>query len=187
MSDEIFGDRRQALEEAFFRKHEQEAIDKIKGQQLAEDEYKFYAAQHGITDHNVVDTLRRAGVHPATLSALLLVPLIEVAWADFVLDEKERQALDQAARAAGIKEGSEAEKLLHVWFEHKPDQVLHDAWASFVQALVMKMDPAAKANFRNHILEPARRIARASGGILGIGRVSAQEQKVLDNLDIWLT
>jgi hypothetical protein len=187
MSEELFGDRRKALEDAFFLKQDELAKAKLHDAHQAEDEYKLFAKDHGIEDHALIDQLRKAGVHPPSLSALMLVPLIQVAWADGDLDPKERAAVLKVAKESGVAAGSPGEGLLIGWLDHNPGQALYGLWAEFAQQLVMKLAEPEKAKLRGTLLGNARKVAESAGGFMGIATINASEKKVLENLDLWLT
>jgi len=114
-----------------------------------------------------------------TVAALSLVPLLRVAWADGKLDEKERDAILQAAQSKGIEPGSASHALLDGWLVRKPDASLHDAWAAYVAALSSSLTQEQREHLRDQLVGFARRVAEAAGGFLGVGKVSAAEEKAL--------
>lgn len=185
MSDELFGERRHALEEAFFRKQNDQAVQHLREKAHQDEALSAFAKAHGIHDPELVAQLDKAGVTPATLAAIWLVPLVEVAWADGVLEPKERAAILEAAKTMGVKPDSDSGALLATWLDHAPEPSLRDAWAVYVGQLIRTLDPAAARQLHDDTVGRARRIAQAAGGILGIGAISTAEQKVLEFLDVW--
>jgi hypothetical protein len=108
--------------------------------------------------------------------------LLFVAWGDELLDTAEREAILVEAAAMGILPGSPAAALLDGWLQRAPQAGLVDAWKAFHVALAATVSPADRAAFAAATLSRAERIARASGGLLGIGAVSSGERAALTEL-----
>ena len=68
----------------------------------------------------ILQSLLELHIDAQTLAALALVPLIEVAWADGYLDEKEKQAVLEAAHASGFEKGQVAYEVLESWLTQQP-------------------------------------------------------------------
>ena len=112
------------------------------------------------------------------------MPLVEVAWADGALDAKERRTVLEHAAAAGITSGSPAYGLLEAWLEHRPSQQLLDAWRDLVRAIREQIGPAEAERLKTEVVQRARVVARASGGVLGLGsKVSSAEAAMLESLE----
>ncbi|MFI4946589.1 MAG: hypothetical protein ACHP85_25140, partial [Burkholderiales bacterium] len=123
------------------------------------------------------------GIRPEIVSALAIVPLVEVAWADGSLDAKERQTVLERAEKSGIAAGTADHDLLRSWLEKKPEPRLLAAWTEMVRGLSERMPPPELAALKAGLMERAKAVARASGGFLGVGAVSAAEQDVIDRLE----
>jgi hypothetical protein len=137
----------------------------------------------GITDEGTLRLLVDLEVSMDLLSALALVPLMEVAWADGHIDDKERAAILQAADAQGIDRDSPAYDLLAKWLDRRPTARLFDAWRDYIVALMEPLLAAERAQLRDALLGRARRVAEAAGGFLGVGAVSREEAQVLERLE----
>ncbi len=184
MSDEFFGDRRRALEESFFAKRNQQLLEQMQQQVSAETKRASLSAASGITDPAVLDVLVDSGVEPATLAAMSLVPLIQVAWADGSVEPQERDAILQAAHAEGLDKQDAAYQLLERWLQQPPDKSLLGAWKDYVGALSKKLSDEARQQLQQDVLGRARQVAEAAGGILGlVHKVSAAERAVLAELE----
>ena len=107
MSD-IFDDRKKALEEEYFRKREQELIEKLKQRARAETEREGLAEAAGVTNEQILEAFREMGFDRETVALLHFIPLLEVAWSDGSVSAKERAGILEMARARGIMEGSPA-------------------------------------------------------------------------------
>jgi hypothetical protein len=174
-------ERRQSLEEQFFRKENERHRDALKAKQ---DRDSAKAALHaaGVRDDILADQLVGLGVAPQSVAALELVPLVLVAWADGEVQEKEREAILRAAHGAGVPEGGPGSQLLHAWLSAPPPTTLEGTWTQYVRELCAQMTPQAKGKFCSELLGRTLQIAKSAGGFLGIGTVSAAEHDVIDRL-----
>jgi hypothetical protein len=118
-----------------------------------------------------------------TAAAMVLIPLIAVAWADRDLHAAERAAVLAGAEAAGIAKGSASEALLASWLNERPDPELFESWKSFIVAFCADMDVHAVEALRKELVGRARTVAEAAGGLLGYGRISGRERDVLEELE----
>ena len=179
MDKNAFEERRRALEEAFFTKQDERLLTRLREKATRE----ALSQASGITDDAVLDRLLAAGVNPSTLTALSLVPLVFVAWADHPMNERERKAVLAAAGEIGIDEGSDGYHLIEQWLAARPPAALFEAWKQSARATVAHLDAAAGAELRATVMRRARRVAEATGGFLGIGSVSAVESETLAAID----
>jgi uncharacterized membrane protein YebE (DUF533 family) len=171
MAEEFLGTRKRALEEEFFRRRERELLARIQAEQARQSARQALAEASGLTDPAVLDHLVALGIAPETLLALRLVPLVEVAWADGHLDDRERRAVLSALSAAGLAPGSAAYALVESWLASPPPPALLEAWTG------------ERAQLRDSVLRQARAVAEAAGGFLGLGRISDAEAAVLRRLE----
>jgi hypothetical protein len=145
--------RGKALEEAFFRK-EQERLREIQSMLHSEQSAtQALREASGIDDEAVLQQLASLGVRAETLAALTLIPLVEVAWADDRMEEREREAVLAGAESSGIAVDSPSHGLLE------------------------------RLRLRENLVGRARRVAEAAGGFLGLrDPVSKVENAVLEDL-----
>ena len=177
-------ERRRKSEEEFFVRRERELVDKLRGQLEKEQPRDTLKQMTGIQDESVIDTLVALHVDRDTLAAFALYPLVEVAWADGKVDERERQAFLTAAAAHGIAPGTPGHEALRAFLKESPREEARKAWFAWAAELKRKLAPAERAQVRDALLKRARAVAEASGGILGLGkRISAGEQRVLTAIE----
>lgn len=141
------------------------------------------AAHTGISNAAVLSRVAGIGVSYDTLAAFNLVPLLAVAWGDNVMDQDERDAILLEAIAMGLKSSSNAYKLLESWLTRAPNPELVEAWKAFQGQLAPQLEDKARAELKSSILANAERVARASGGFLGIGAVSNEERSAIQELE----
>lgn len=183
MAEEFLGARKRALEEEFFRKRERELLARIQAEQARQSARQALAEASGLTDPAALDHLVALGIAPETLLALRLVPLVEVAWADGHLDERERRAVLSALPAAGLAPGSPSHALVESWLASPPPPALLEAWTAYAKGLAAQLSPGERAALRESVLRQARAVAQAAGGFLGLGRISDAEAAVLRRLE----
>lgn len=178
MSDEFLGERRRVLEESFFAQRDRALMEKLKKQVQEE----ALADACGIKDPEVLEGLVDANISPETITALTLVPLIAVAWADGTMSPKERDAILAATESAGIEPGSVCRQLLDAWLADAPGPELVAAWKAYIGALASSASASAVEMLRDDVLDNARKIAAAAGGILGVHSISKREKAVIEDL-----
>jgi hypothetical protein len=183
VADEILRDREKALEEQFFARENQKLLERMRTRQQQESSREGLARVSGIADAEVLDKLVDLGIGPETWTALSVVPLVEVAWANGNVDQKERRAVMAGAEASGVTAGGPSHQLLQRWLERRPDGRLLQAWGEYIVGLCAQLDPGEKRALRDEILGRARTVAEAAGGYLGLlNKVSREEELVLEQL-----
>lgn len=177
-------DREKALEEAFFRKESERLLEAMRTRRTREAQLENLSKVLGLRDERILDPLLELGIREENVTALVMAPLVAVAWADRTLDNEERYYLLEAENDLGIDPESEAGKLLAVWLEHRPHANLIDAWSAYVTELCRVLDPAERARLRDDIVGWSWRIARAiEKSFIRGGSPSRAERAVLDRIE----
>ena len=182
MAGDAFRDRQQSLENEFFHRVDSKLLDQLRKNAQDEKDRNAVAAATGLTDETLLQELADNGISAETVTALSLAPLTFVAWADLSVDKKEHDAIIEAAVASGLQEGGVAAQMLEGWLETKPENTLFDTWAHYAQGLMETLGDAAKSNLRSELIKRATDVAKASGGLMGLGKISSAEQAVLDKI-----
>lgn len=183
MSDVTLEERGKALENQFYDKDNAQKLAAMKSRldtQKSKDELRKAS---GMTDDAVLEKLVALGLHGNTIAALSLVPLIQVAWADGAIQDNERVAILQGAHGKGLDQGTDGYELLQTWLTKKPSDELFVAWEAYIKALASQLNDEQNRLLRNQIVGFAKMVAAAAGGILGFGKVSASEEKVLHRIE----
>ncbi len=131
-------EREKALEEAFFRDQNARLIESLRAKKAAATQKEALAAAIGVRAENV--------------AALVLAPLVAVAWADHQLDAEERRALIEAEQHFGIDPDSESDRLLATWLAARPHESLLDAWTSYGHQLCRVLAPDDRPRQRDEIV-----------------------------------
>jgi len=181
--DSLHG-RGRSLEEEFFHREDQRLIARLRGLKAAETAREALVKATGITSPTVLNKLMDLGIQPETVAALSIVPLVEVAWADGSLDDKERRAVLAGARESGFAPDSVEHALLEAWLDRRPEPKLFIAWTHLVQGMCEQLGPEEIAKLRSGLLDRAGAVARASGGVFGLGsKLSSTEAAMLTRLE----
>ena len=184
---EVLRDREKALENQYFAKEEQRLLEKIREQRAHLAEKQALADATGLTDDVLLQKLVDLGIETSTWAALLLVPLVEVAWADAGsggLDDREVLAVLAAAEAQGARKGEPGHELIERWLEKRPDPGLLEAWGEYIVTLCADLTPTERRALRDEILGRVLKVAEAAGGLLGtFGKVSSEEKRMIAELE----
>ena len=74
------------------------------------------------------------GINMSTGSALILAPLVQVAWAEGKVTDKERETVLRLAAGRGVEKGSPAEAQLLAWLDRRPDDAVFQAAIQVIKA-----------------------------------------------------
>jgi uncharacterized tellurite resistance protein B-like protein len=184
MSGDAFKQREKSFEEEFFQKQERKLVDKLRETLQRKQTREELAEVTGIQDPGLLDTLMAMNLAKDTFAAFALYPLVEIAWADGEVDEKERKAFLAAAAEHGLLPGMPAHTALEGFLKTKPSEDARKAWYAWAKELNAKLDAGERRKLREGLITRARSIAEASGGFLGLGsKISTNEQLVLDAIE----
>ena len=184
MSSDSFKQRERSFEEEFFAKQERKLVDKLRETLDKQQTREELEQLTGIKDSGVLDTLMAMNVAKDTFAAFALYPLVEIAWADGSVDEKERKAFLAAAAEHGLLPHMPAHAALEGFLKTKPSEDARKAWYAWATELNRTLDAGERRKVREGLIQRARAVAEASGGILGLGnKVSSNEQRVLDAIE----
>ncbi len=172
-----------ALEESFFARENERLRKKLQKSHEEMERREALKEAMNLDNDEVIDALIKVDARPETVAALSLVPLIEVAWADGKVQYEERRAILTAAEERGIKPGTPCHDLLEDWLTRKPGEDLMDTWKRYARELHDSLDSANASELKFRLMERARGVAEAAGGIMGILTVSKAEQAVLEELE----
>jgi hypothetical protein len=171
------------LVEHYFHKQDKNLIEQLIAKIKEIKTREELSRLTGIKNKWVLQKLIDLGVQPQMMMVLTLVPLLEVAWADGHISKEERDLILKEADKTGIEDGTEAYMLLSSWLGAKPEKQLFTSWNVYVEGLCNELSANQIVDFKNDVLARAKAVAEASGGILGIGKVSKSEKLALEKLE----
>lgn len=177
-----FKQREIGLEEAFFQERDRQLTEKLRSELSTLEEKRKVAHVTGIVEEHVLQSLVQAGVRAETLTAVTLIPLVEVAWCDGSVAAEEREAVLNASVHYGIKADSAAYALLKSWLDNRPDPNIIGAWKEYVRELARITPKETISTMKKHMVDRATKVASAAGGFLGLATISKHEQAKIDEL-----
>lgn len=176
---EPLGDRRRASEDDYFRKRDRELIEKIRRATAAEQARRELGEKTGLQSPELLEELLNLGFTPDTVSLLPLAPVVQVAWAEGGVTAPERDLIVRLARARGIEEGTAADRQLQDWLTHRPAEAVFAKAGRLIAAMLTSGSAQTGNLTAEDLVRHCEAIAAASGGILGLGRVSGEERALL--------
>ena len=179
-NDDLFGKR--GHEEDYFRKQDLELIERMRKAAAKADEHRPLGARTGIEDPDLLRDINALGFSPDTVSLLPLVPILQVAWADADVSPAERKRILEIARLRGIAEGSPADEQLAHWLTHRPSPAVFSGAGRLVAAMLAAGSTTAQDLSPDDLVKYCESIAAASGGILGLAKVSAAEREAIEQV-----
>lgn len=169
-------------EEEYFRRKDRELIEKMRRQSEAAAARRTLEDETGIHDPEMLSALEELGFTPQTIALLPLVPVLQVAWAESGVSTAERKAILELARARGIADGSVADHQLKSWLEQRPSAETFRRARRLIAAMVERPEEGHADITADDLLKYCEEIAHASGGLFGIGSVSAEEQAAMQQI-----
>jgi hypothetical protein len=167
----------------FFIKEDQKLINRLHTLRKLKQTTDELSRVSGIKNEEILKKLVELNVRPEVLMSLSLVPLVRVAWADGMVDEAEKESILNSLTCVGFTKDNIDYKLVAQWMERKPEPVLFEAWKLYVQGLCEHLSTAEKSALKKAIVGRAKDVASASGGVLGMNKISAAEKIVLKELE----
>lgn len=174
--------RGQALEDEFFHRVDEKLRADLRESMRRELMREQLSSATGFRDSVLLDHLVDAGFEGTSLTALALVPAVFVAWADGSVTPQERQAVFSVALQRGLEHEPTAIQLVEGWLHHRPPRSLWKLWKEYAVAIHDSVSATLAEKLIREIHGQAKTVAEASGGTLGIGRVSSEEQVILDEI-----
>ena len=179
--DDSLAKRGHSLEEMFFRERDAKLIEQRKELEQLKRDSNALAAVSGIQNPKVLEKLVGLGMTSSTMASLAVLPLVEVAWADGQLDEKEKEAVLAGAAHNGMAKGSIEYGLLDSWLKERPQPKLLDAWMYYIAGLREVLSLKEMNELQVDLLNKAKKVAQTTGGLLS--KISSEEQAVLKKME----
>jgi tellurite resistance protein len=144
-----------------------------------------------VDDHELLDRVVDLGLTRDTGAAILLAPLVQVAWAEGSVSPREREVVLEIAASRGIESGSGAHRQLESWLMQRPSDALFATALEVMKAGLAVLPEAEREERVQSIIAACTRVAEATGGglakLLGMGTaIVGQEAAVLDAIGVKL-
>jgi hypothetical protein len=184
MDKDIFKERERSLEEEYFRTHDAKLIEKLRERGKVEEIAEALAVKLQVDDPALLSRIMALGVTLDTGPAFLLAPLVQVAWAEGDVTDREREKVLRIATERGIDPSSPAHAQLQAWLRKRPADAIFATAVEAIKTGLSVLTPAERADRIKRIVDACREVASASGGLgrlLGLGTgVSSEEESILD-------
>jgi tellurite resistance protein len=168
MSD-LLKERGKGSEADYFRKQDAKLLEKMRERASLDEVATALAAKLRVDDAELVRRLQQLGITHETGTAILLAPLVQVAWAEGRVSEAERATVLEIAESRGLEPKSHAYKRVVEWLHQRPsDEIFHLAM-EVMKAGFSVLPPAEREESIKGLVAACRRVAQASGG--GLGRL----------------
>jgi hypothetical protein len=154
-------EREKAFEDLFFRKESERLLEAMRARKTREEQFSALSGALGVDTPELINPLLDLDIREENITALVLAPLVSVAWADHTLDNEERRSILKAGDDFGIDPKSETGQLLESWLDRRPHESLLGAWAAYVGELCRVLEPNERAKLRDDVVSRSKRIARA--------------------------
>jgi tellurite resistance protein len=182
---DLLKERGRGDEADYFRKQDQKLLEKMRERARLGDIAKELAAKLRIDDAELLNRVRALGLNQDTGAAILLAPLVQVAWAEGEVSEAERGTVLELAASRGVEPGTPAHGQLLEWLRQRPSDAVFEAAMEVMKVGFSVLPPAERDERIQGLVAACRRVAQASGGgltrLIGIGDgVSGDEGAVLD-------
>ena len=177
---DIIQERGRSLEDDYFRKKDRELVEKIQRAADADRARADVGRAAGLSDPALAQELLDLGFTAETVTLLPIVPILQMAWAEGGVSESERELIVRFARSRGISEGSAADRQLTLWLSSRPGEAVFARAGRLIRAV---LDSGSDSGLNaDDLVAYAEKIASASGGVFGIGKISSEERKLLAGL-----
>jgi len=178
-----FAQREHWLEEEYFGRKNQELIEKMRQQRAREADRQKMSEMMGVNDQEVLEALQDLGYTSETIQLLHIVPLVEVAWTEGGVADRERKMIYKIAQARGIQPDSAAHELLSHWFEKKPSGRFFENSLRAIRLVLDLLPEEQRQAGRKDLITYCNQIAAAvSSGILGPGSFFEEERALIEHI-----
>ncbi len=182
---DLLKERERGEEQEYFRRQDVKLIEAMRKHAQLDDIAKALAAKLRVDDAELLHRVKDLGLDEATGPAILLAPLVQVAWAEGHVSDAERAVVLELAASRGVTAGTPAHDKLLGWLRERPSDALFMTALEVMRAGFSVL-PASEGEERiKYLVAACRRIAAASGGglalLIGVSDgVSDDENAVLD-------
>ncbi|TWT87784.1 TerB family tellurite resistance protein [Stieleria varia] len=174
--------RGRVLEDEYFQRVDAELLSRMRESNEHRTEIEKLMKATGLHDDELFEHMIDIGLNSTNVAALALTPLVFVAWADGSVSPNERQTVISAALRQGVNDCPDAFHLLEQWLQTRPRRELWNVWKDYVTDFYAALAPSTANKFATRLLNQATEVARSSGGVLGFGKISESEQRLLDEI-----
>lgn len=134
----------------------------------------------GVFDHRLLTVLQLAGFTADTIGLVELVPLVQIAWADGAVSNRQRDLIFRIAAQELIGEETPAHDRLIGWLKRCPSKCVFDVALFAIQAKLDPLAPEIRAVLQRRLVHNCTAVALAADSAPNDRKVSIYEARVLD-------
>ncbi len=178
-----FAQREHWLEEEYFGRKNQELIEKMRERRAREADRQKMAEIMGIDDQEVLEALQDLGYTSETIQLLHIVPLVEIAWAEGGVADREREMIYEIAESRGILPDTAAYEMLTHWLEEKPSGRFFENTLRAIRLVLDLLPQDQRDASRRDLISYCSQIATAvTSGIFGRGGINDEERALIAHI-----
>jgi hypothetical protein len=133
----------------------------------------------GVSNRALVIRLQYAGFTAETIALLELAPLVEIAWADGVVSERQRRLILQIAAREAVMEDTAAHERLVAWLERCPSDEVFAVALAAIRAKLHALEPEVHGMLHRRFVGDCTAVALAADSALEDNKISMDEGRVL--------
>ena len=183
---DLLKERERGFEADYFRKQDEELLAKMRERARLQEVAQALADKLRVDDAELLNRVAALGLTRETGPAILLAPLIQVAWAEGEVTDRERETVLRLASERGLEKGSRAYAQLEQWLRVRPANELFDTAVEAIKSGISVLSPEERTERAQRIVAACHKVAEASGGLfrlLGLSTgVSSEEESTLDTI-----
>jgi hypothetical protein len=133
----------------------------------------------------VIEKSAELGYTPESLPLLLLVPFVQVAWAEGFVQTGEQKAILRFAENFSVKPGHTGYEQLLLWFDERPTDEFFTASIEDLRALLESLSDKQAARLRSMLQFGCVEVAHATGEIgflRGRSNIQREEREHLQHI-----
>jgi hypothetical protein len=184
MSKDLLKDRGRGEEADYFRREDEKLLAKMRERARLQDIAEALAAKLRVDDAELLRRVADLGLDHDTGSAILLAPLVQVAWAEGTVTDAERTTVLDLAASRGVPPATPAHDKVVEWLQRRPSDALFESAMEVMRIGFAVLPPEERDERIRALVDACHRVAEASGGglarLLGMGSVSGEEDAILD-------
>lgn len=182
VTNKVYSPKAQRLVELNFVKLEADGFASFRRNAQHENALMQLQKVTGLENRELLQRLLRAGFTAQNIHAITWLPVVMVAWASDGVSPEEIRASQLLKLDTQNPDSSETTQLFQAWLAKKPSHELWQLWEEYTRARAAVQPAQLHVHTGYMILEMSRRVARASGGVLGFGQVSTAEYEILNRI-----
>lgn len=187
MDKDIFKERERSMEEGYFRAQDAKLIEKLKEKAKLGEIVTALAQSLEVDNPEVLSQVMALGINLENGPAFLVAPLIQVAWAEGKVSERERETVLRLAEDRGVTLGSPAQAQILAWLNQRPSDELFDTAMEVIKRGLAVLPQELRDERVKGIIAACHQVAEASGGLsklLGFSDgVTPEEETLLEAIN----